>query len=62
MPAKNLAEFQLERPWFWDQFVEELDYAHHSSCARLYSYRTSLWFDVAALDRSEAWLRSKYPD
>ena len=27
---KNLAEFDLEKPWFWDLFIEELDYAHHS--------------------------------
>ncbi|HEV7828242.1 MAG TPA: toluene monooxygenase, partial [Pseudonocardiaceae bacterium] len=27
---KNLAEFDLDRPWFWDLFIEELDYAHHS--------------------------------
>jgi hypothetical protein len=24
---KNLAEFDLETPWFWDLFTEELDFA-----------------------------------
>src|ERR1700704_4178225 len=60
--AKNLAEFGLDRPWFWDQFVEELDYAHHSFQLGLYSYRTTLWFDVAMPNADErAWLRERYP-
>jgi toluene monooxygenase system protein A len=59
---KNLAEFDLERPWFWDLFVEELDFAHHSFQLGLYSYRTTLWFDTAMPDeRERAWLRGKYP-
>ena len=60
---KNLAEFDLERPWFWDLFVEELDYAHHSFQLGLYTYRTTLWFDVAMPDDAEReWLNAKYPD
>ena len=60
---KNLAEFDLEKPWFWDLFVEELDYAHHSFQLGLYTYRTTLWFDVAMPDDAEReWLNAKYPD
>jgi toluene monooxygenase system protein A len=59
---KNLAEFGLERPWFWDLFVEELDWAHHSFQLGLYSYRTTLWFDVAMPDGAErCWLGEHYP-
>jgi toluene monooxygenase system protein A len=59
---KNLAEFGLERPWFWDQFLEELDFAHHSLQLGLYDYRTTLWFDVAAPDDDErTWLANAYP-
>jgi toluene monooxygenase system protein A len=59
---KNLAEFDLEKPWFWDLFMEELDYAHHSFQLGLYTYRTTLWFDVAMPDRAEReWLNEKYP-
>jgi len=61
--TKNLADFELDRPWFWDQFVEELDYAHHSFQLGLYLHRTTLWFDVAMPDaRERAWLAEKYPD
>ncbi|MDQ1398951.1 MAG: toluene monooxygenase system protein [Acidimicrobiaceae bacterium] len=60
--TKNLAEFGLERPWFWDLFLEELDSAHHSFQLGLYAYRTTLWFDVAMPDAEErCWLSEKYP-
>ena len=59
---KNLAEFGLERPWFWELFLEELDYAHHSLQLGLYAYRPTLWFDVAMPDAEERlWLTSAYP-
>src|SRR5579871_1740278 len=61
--TKNLAEFSLERPWFWDLFIEELDYAQHSFQLGIYAYRTTLWFDVAMPNSDERrWLSEKYPD
>ena len=61
--TKNLAEFSLARPWFWDLFIEELDYAQHSFQLGLYAYRTTLWFDVAMPNADERhWLNEKYPD
>ena len=60
--VKNLAEFDLEKPWFWDLFVEELDYAHHSFQLGLYTYRTTLWFNVGSPSAAErSWLNGKYP-
>ena len=59
---KNLAEFGLSRPWFWDLFLEELDFAHHSLQLGLYAYRPTLWFDVAMPDQEQrAWLSTAYP-
>ena len=59
---KNLAEFDLKKPWFWDLFIEELDYAHHSFQLGLYTYRTTLWFDVAMPDAAEReWLNAEVP-
>jgi toluene monooxygenase system protein A len=60
---KSLAEFGLERPWFWELFLEELDFAHHSLQLGLYAYRTTLWFDVAAPNAEERlWLAGAYPE
>ena len=59
---KNLAEFGLDRPWFWELFLEELEYAHHSLQLGLYAYRPTLWFDVAMPNAEERlWLASAYP-
>jgi toluene monooxygenase system protein A len=60
---RNLDEFQLDLPWFWDQFLEEVDFAHHSLQLVLYTYRPMLWFDEPTPSAPErAWLREKYPD
>jgi toluene monooxygenase system protein A len=60
--SKSLAAYGLKRPWFWDLFIEELDWAHHSFQLGLYAYRTTLWFDVPMPDQQEReWLGQKYP-
>jgi toluene monooxygenase system protein A len=59
---RNLEEFEFDLPWFWDLFLEELDYAHHSLQLAHYGYRTMLWFDLPTpSDLERAWLRDKYP-
>jgi toluene monooxygenase system protein A len=59
---RNLEEFNLELPWFWPTFLDELPDAHHSLQVALYSTRTLLWFDQPSPSEPErAWLRSKYP-
>lgn len=59
---RNLEEFDLELPWFWSMFLDELDYAHHSLQLALYSTRTLLWFDEPSPSgREREWLRTKYP-
>ena len=60
---RNLEEFELDIPWFWDQFLDEVDYAHHSLQLLLYTYRPMLWFDEPTPSPAErAWLSEKYPD
>jgi len=59
---KNLEEFGLDKPWFWDTFMEELDYTHHTYQLGLYTYRRTLWFDMPVPSPDErAWLCEKYP-
>jgi toluene monooxygenase system protein A len=58
----TLREYGLERPWYWETFVEALDHYHHMVYASAYTYRASVWFDLAVPGPEErAWLRDKYP-
>jgi toluene monooxygenase system protein A len=60
---KNLEEFGLQKPWFWDTFLEQIDYYHHTFYLGGYTYRPTLWMDWAVPNPDERdWLREKYPN
>jgi toluene monooxygenase system protein A len=60
--ARSLAEVGLEKPWYWDQFVTSIDWYHHMVYASAYTYRATVWFDLALPGPDErAWLGAKYP-
>jgi len=59
---ESLEELGLEKPWYWTQFLDSLDYYHHMVYASAYTYRASVWFDfVVPSPRERAWLFQKYP-
>jgi toluene monooxygenase system protein A len=59
---RTLADFGLERPWYWDTFLASLDVYHHMVYASAYTYRATVWFDLPMPSPEErAWLRAKYP-
>jgi toluene monooxygenase system protein A len=59
---QSLAEHGLQKPWYWDTFLESLDYYHHMVYASAYTYRSSVWFNFVVPGPDErAWLRQKYP-
>jgi toluene monooxygenase system protein A len=59
---RTLAEFGLKKPWYWDQFLEALEIYHHMVYASAYTYRATVWFNLALPGPAErAWLRQKYP-
>src|SRR6185436_17445186 len=61
--ARSLADVGLDKPWYWDEFVASIDSYHHMVYASAYSYRATVWFDLALPGPDErAWLREKYPD
>lgn len=58
----SLAEFDLQKPWYWDTFLESLDYYHHMVYVSAYTYRTTTWFDWHIPSPEEQdWLALKYP-
>lgn len=58
----NLKEFGLKKPWYWDKFLDSLDIYHHMVYASAYSYRATVWFNLAMPGPKErAWLKRKYP-
>jgi toluene monooxygenase system protein A len=60
--ARSLDEVGLARPWYWDQFVASIDWYHHMVYASAYTYRATVWFDLALPGPDErAWLAAKYP-
>ncbi len=60
--ARHLEELGLERPWYWEHFLESVRYYHHMVYASAYTYRASVWFDfVVPGPRERAWLSEKYP-
>jgi toluene monooxygenase system protein A len=59
---RSLAAHGLQKPWYWDVFLESLDSLHHMIYASAYTYRASVWFDfVVPSPKERAWLRAKYP-
>jgi len=58
-----LADLGVRRPWFWDQFLYELEYSHHSFQVGIYAMRYTLWFDSRGPNPDERrWLVEHYPD
>src|SRR5436305_2039821 len=58
----SLAEYGLEKPWYWDIFVKSLDTYHHMVYASAYTYRATVWFNMVVPGPDERqWLQEKYP-
>lgn len=59
----SLQEYGLKKPWYWDQFLESLDYYHHMVYASAYTHRATTWFHFTVPSPAEReWLLKKYPE
>jgi toluene monooxygenase system protein A len=59
----SLEDYGLKKPWYWDEFMDCLDNAHHSLHIGTWFYRWTLFYNPAggvSKDERE-WLREKYP-
>lgn len=61
--AKQLDEFGLKKPWFWQEFVDGLDTWTHACALGIWYYRrATYWRPQAGVSRRERkWLVEKYP-
>jgi toluene monooxygenase system protein A len=60
---RSLADYGLERPWYWDEFLAGLDVWQHSLHLGTWFWRPTLWWrPPAGVSRAErAWLSARYP-
>jgi toluene monooxygenase system protein A len=60
----SLEDYGLQKPWFWEEFIDGLDHAHHSLHLGTWLYRWTLfWNPPGGVSKAEReWLNEKYPN
>ena len=59
----SLDELGLQRPKYWQAFLDALPIYHHMVYASAYTYRATTWFDFVVPGPEERrWLADKYPE
>lgn len=60
----SLEDYGLKKPWYWDEFMDSLDYGHHSLAIGTWFYRWTLFYNPAGgVGKDERdWLCEKYPN
>ena len=60
---RSLIDIGLEKPWYWDQMLDDLHTRHHGMHAGVWSFHRSVWWDVPAgvSPEEREWLEEKYP-
>jgi toluene monooxygenase system protein A len=60
---RSLIDLGLDKPWFWDQFLEELNYQHHGMHLGVWYWRSTVWWNPAAgvSPEERTWLEEKSP-
>jgi len=56
-------DFGLEKPWYWDQFLNELNWYHHAIHLGIWFWRPTVWWnpDAGISPEERDWLETKYP-
>lgn len=57
-------DFGLDLPWYWDIFLEELNWYHHALHLGVWFWRPTVWWnpDGGVSPQERAWLNQKYPN
>jgi toluene monooxygenase system protein A len=60
---RQLRDLGLEKPWYWEYFLGDIERHHHTQQAGIWSWRATVWWhpDGAVGPKERAWLEQKYP-
>lgn len=60
---RQLRDVGLDRPWYWDNFLDDIENHHHCQQGGIWSWRETVWWHpVGAVSPPERqWLEEKYP-
>ena len=60
---RNMIDLGLDKPWYWDIFLDELSDTHHGMHMGVWYWRPTVWWNPAAGVSPEErdWLEQKYP-
>ena len=60
---RSILDLGLDKPWYWDYFLETIDYFHHGGHLMIWYVRNTVFWDPAASvgPAERAWLEEKYP-
>lgn len=56
-------DFGMERPWYWDIFLDELNWYNHALHMGVWFWRPTVWWnpDAGVSLEEREWLEAKYP-
>ena len=60
---RAILDLGLDRPWYWDAFIKELDQTHHGMHLGVWFWRPTVWWMPRAgvSPEEREWLEAKYP-
>lgn len=60
---RAMLDLGLNKPWYWDKFIEELEDQHHGMHLGVWFWRPTVWWNPAAGvgPAEREWLEEKYP-
>ncbi|MCZ6721328.1 MAG: toluene monooxygenase [Alphaproteobacteria bacterium] len=60
---RQMNDLGLDRPWYWDIFLNDLEYFHHSQALGIWLWRPTVWWNPVACvgPKEREWLEKKYP-
>ena len=60
---RSILELGLDKPWYWDQFLRDLDTTHHGMHLGVWYWRPTVWWNPRAgvTPDERDWLEEKYP-